>query len=122
MEPDRRDDPYPYVRRIVVTGAASWRRLRVTQEIVSLPARDPPPPTPPRPSPSTSGSPALASLPPRMRAALVLRYVEDLSETATAQLMGCSVPTVKSHTVRGLARLRVLLAAPDRPRSRGVLT
>ena len=41
-----RDDPYPYVRRILVTTAASWRRLRSTQEIVSLPAYDPPGPDP----------------------------------------------------------------------------
>ncbi len=33
-------DPYPYVRRVLVTSAASWRRLRTTQEIVSLPALD----------------------------------------------------------------------------------
>jgi DNA-directed RNA polymerase specialized sigma24 family protein len=29
-------DPYPYVRRVPVTSAASWRRLRTTQEIVPL--------------------------------------------------------------------------------------
>ena len=34
-------DPYPYVRRALVTSAASWRRLRATQEIVSLSAHDP---------------------------------------------------------------------------------
>ena len=41
-----RDDPYPYVRRILVTTAASRRRLRSTQEIVSLPADDPAGPRP----------------------------------------------------------------------------
>lgn len=106
------DDPYPYVRRILVTTAASWRRLRVTQEIVSLP-------------PHSAATPdhteaiaerdrmaaALATLPPRMRAVLVLRYTEDLSEAATAQLLGCSVTTVRSQTVRGLARLRAVLGA-----------
>jgi hypothetical protein len=34
-------DPYSYVRRILVTSAAGWHRLRSTQEIVSLPADDP---------------------------------------------------------------------------------
>lgn len=34
-------DPYPYVRRTLVTSAASWWRLRATQEIVALPAHHP---------------------------------------------------------------------------------
>jgi RNA polymerase sigma-70 factor (sigma-E family) len=105
-----RDDPYPYVRRVLVTSAASWRRLRSTQEIVSLPARETAQPD------SCEGvaereqmAVALATLPPRMRTVLILRYAEDLSEAVTAQTMGCSVATVKSQTVRGLARLRVAL-------------
>jgi DNA-directed RNA polymerase specialized sigma subunit len=46
------------------------------------------------------------ALPPRQRAALVLRYYEDLSESDTAQLMGCAVGTVKSQVSAGLDRLR----------------
>jgi RNA polymerase sigma-70 factor (sigma-E family) len=106
------EDPYAYVRRVVVTTAAGWRRLRATQEIVSLPAHDAAAPD------DTDAlaerermAAALATLPPRMRAVLVLRYTEDLSEAATAQALGCSVSTVKSQTVRGLARLRALLSA-----------
>lgn len=48
-------DPYPYVRRFLVTTAASWRRLRTTQEIVSLPARDYATPMGPSSSPSANG-------------------------------------------------------------------
>jgi RNA polymerase sigma-70 factor (sigma-E family) len=48
----------------------------------------------------------LAGLPPRMRAVLVLRYVEDLTEAQTARTLGCSVGSVKSQTSRGIARLR----------------
>ncbi|NEK59654.1 SigE family RNA polymerase sigma factor [Geodermatophilus sabuli] len=106
-------DPYPYVRRVLVTSAASWWRLRTTQEIVALPPHDPAGPD------ATEDvaerelvADALATLPPRMRAVLVLRYAEDLSEAATAETLGCSVHTVRSQTVRGLARLRVLLADP----------
>jgi RNA polymerase sigma-70 factor (sigma-E family) len=57
---------------------------------------------------------ALAVLPPRQRAVLVLRYFEDLSEAQTAQTLNCSVGTVKSTTSRGLARLRETLDEPDR--------
>jgi RNA polymerase sigma factor (sigma-70 family) len=46
------------------------------------------------------------ALPPRQRAALVLRYYQDLSESDTAQLMGCAVGTVKSQVSAGLDRLR----------------
>jgi RNA polymerase sigma-70 factor (sigma-E family) len=50
-------------------------------------------------------------LPPRMRATLVLRYVEDLTEAATAHELGCSVGAVKSQTHHALKRLRAAL--PD---------
>jgi RNA polymerase sigma-70 factor (sigma-E family) len=52
---------------------------------------------------------ALRGLPGRQRAAIVLRYFEDLAERDTAELLGCSVGTVKSSVSRGLLRLRELL-------------
>ena len=60
---------------------------------------------------------ALATLPRRTRAALVLRYFEDRPEAEIAQIMGCSVGTVKSNVSRGLAKLREhhLVAAVSAP-------
>jgi RNA polymerase sigma-70 factor (sigma-E family) len=52
----------------------------------------------------------LARLPPRQRAVLVLRYFEDLSEAQVAELLGCSVGTVKSTASRGLTRLHAALS------------
>jgi RNA polymerase sigma-70 factor (sigma-E family) len=49
---------------------------------------------------------ALGELPPRQRAAVVLRYFEDLSLEQTAAALGCSVGTAKSQTSRALAKLR----------------
>lgn len=54
---------------------------------------------------------ALAGLPPRQRAVLVLRYWQQLTEAEAAEVLGCSVGTIKSTTSRGLARLRELTAA-----------
>jgi RNA polymerase sigma-70 factor (sigma-E family) len=49
---------------------------------------------------------ALAELPPRQRACVVLRYYDDLSVEAVAEALGCRTGTVKSQTARGLEALR----------------
>ena len=49
---------------------------------------------------------AIASLPRRQREVVVLRFLGDLSEQATADALGIDAGTVKSHTSRGLSRLR----------------
>ena len=66
---------------------------------------------------------ALAELPARQRACVVLRFYEDLSVEAVAEALGCRTGTVKSQTARGLDALRAayarhggeLLVGPDIP-------
>jgi DNA-directed RNA polymerase specialized sigma24 family protein len=49
---------------------------------------------------------ALARLPPRQRAVVVLRYVEDMTDAQVGALLGCSASTVRSQAARALAKLR----------------
>ncbi|GIH02013.1 RNA polymerase sigma24 factor [Rhizocola hellebori] len=105
-------DPDPYVRRVLYHQHVSWWRQarRLTQ--VSLSGAD-------RPVDDRADQigvtlvvqRALAKLAPKQRAALVLRYFEDLTEAQTAEILGCRVGTVKSQVRDGLARLRQL--APE---------
>jgi RNA polymerase sigma-70 factor (sigma-E family) len=66
------------------------------------------------PEPDVLGSLALrraiSALPARRRACIVLRYLADLTEAETADLLGISVGTVKSQTHKALRQLRELLA------------
>jgi RNA polymerase sigma-70 factor (sigma-E family) len=56
---------------------------------------------------------ALQRLPGRQRAAVVLRYYEDLSERETAAALGCSVAAAKSLVARGMQTLRGQLRGED---------
>jgi RNA polymerase sigma-70 factor (sigma-E family) len=111
---ERSDNPEAYVRKILVNEARQrWRRRR-------------PAPT----ADAGSGSvpdgaheravhaeliEALRRLPARQRAAVVLRYFEQLSEAETAEVLGCSVGTVKSTTHRAVAALRDILTPEEGP-------
>jgi RNA polymerase sigma factor (sigma-70 family) len=53
----------------------------------------------------------LLALPPRQRAAIVLRFYEDLSERETADVLGCSAAAAKSLVARAMETLRDRIGA-----------
>jgi RNA polymerase sigma factor (sigma-70 family) len=57
---------------------------------------------------------AVAALPARQRAVLALSYVEDLAEAEIADLLGCTVGTVKSQRAKALRSLRGRLGEEER--------
>lgn len=97
-----------YVRRVLVTTYSTWwrrawRREQATDQLADVvDAGDSPAQVDLRQLLSS----ALASLPRRQRAVVVLRYYCDLSELDAAEALGCSVGTVKSQAAKGLSRLR----------------
>lgn len=107
-------DPEGYVRTVMVRQNISGWRKRTVSEVLGGHAADPW-----EPMADVEGrdelSAALARLAPRQRAAVVLRHVEDRSEREVAQMMGCSLGTVKSQTSAGLARLRTILVEDPVP-------
>jgi RNA polymerase sigma-70 factor (sigma-E family) len=109
----RADNPDGYIRRVLVNALVDERRRiwrRQERSMAEVPDR----------AGAEAGNAgvgdslkqALRELPPRMRAAVVFRFVYDLGVAETADALGCSEGTVKSQTARALDRLRTVL---DRP-------
>jgi len=97
------------VREFLIKRRSGWAR-RVTTG-----------PVPDRPGPSVDHDAAvdlraaLAGLPPRQRAVVVLRFYCDLTIDQAAEVLGCSAGTVKSQTAKGLDALRRALEPATRP-------
>ena len=114
----RMDNPMAYTRRILINQALNGasKRSRNRAELKATPLAET----------AASAAPldihdelfdALAALPPRQRAALVLRYFLDLPEAEVAAALHCSLGTVKSSTSRGLKRLEETLRPTNHYRS-----
>ena len=105
------DSTDAYVRAIVVREflderRSSWiRRVTLTSQLPDRPAAGADPET------SLDMQAALAGLPPRQRATLVLRFYCDLPVEQVAHVLGCTPGTVKSQTAKALASLRIALGA-----------
>ncbi|MET9063683.1 SigE family RNA polymerase sigma factor [Streptosporangium sandarakinum] len=104
-----------YVRRAMVNINISWWRRRKLEE---YPSED-------VPEPALAGvraplpervEQALDRLPTRMRAAIMLRYYEDMTEPEIAETLGISIGTVKSTVSRAMAKLRGDLTIPEQRR------
>jgi RNA polymerase sigma-70 factor (sigma-E family) len=102
-------DPEPYVRKIMFNTYASWWRRRWHQEAptADLPETGTEPPVDARIGDRDQVWRALARLPRKQRAVIVLRYFEDLTEAQAAEVLDCSIGNVKSQTSRALAALRL---------------
>lgn len=99
-----------YLRKILVRAHLSdqrtaWaRRVSLTRAVPEVPAN-----TPGDIEARLVLIEALRQLPPRQRAVLVLRYLDDQSVEAVAEILGTSEGTVKSQAARGLTALRKLV-------------
>jgi RNA polymerase sigma-70 factor (sigma-E family) len=106
----RSDSPDAYARRILVnTYIDEVRRPRWRREQSVAQPPDRADTALPGPVDGDAIRAALAALPRRMRAAVVLRHWMDLSVEETAGLLHCSEGTVKSQTAKAITRLRGLL-------------
>jgi RNA polymerase sigma-70 factor (sigma-E family) len=108
----REGNPEAYVRRVMYHQHISWWRRHRPPERLEPDPRDHPGPDP---NDGTAlrlaVTAALRRLSRRQHAVLLLRYYEDLTEAQVAELLGCTVGSVKRHAYEGLRRLRAI--APD---------
>jgi len=106
-----------YLRRTLFNLCKNHFRRRDTERAF-LRSQSPPEPSLPHSAADTRDvlRTALLRLPERQRAAIVLRYFEDLSVENAARVLGCPPGTVKALTSRGMEALRASLQVEGDPR------
>jgi RNA polymerase sigma factor (sigma-70 family) len=104
------DDQRAWFTKVALNLARSrWRRNAVERRVLGLLGSRPAPTEQTDIAQALTVQAAMARLSPRQRAAVALRYLDDLDLATTAAAMRCSEGTVKKLTARGLATLRTLL-------------
>jgi RNA polymerase sigma-70 factor (sigma-E family) len=105
------EQPTAYVKRMIVNEYLSWRRRRANRDVmlahtalasVDSPVAD----ETSRYDEREAMQARIVALPRRQRAAIVLRYYENLTDAEIAAVLGCAEATVRSHVSRALATLR----------------
>lgn len=109
-----RDNPAVYARTVLVNRRRTlFRRSKLAERYEVVVEQDRVHAAPDAIEDRAEVWQALQALPQRQRAAVVLRYYEDLSEAQTAAALGVAVGTVKSLVHKGLAQLRGDLERPE---------
>lgn len=113
----RTDVPERYVKRMMANLYVDWRRAPWWKRVL---LRGEPDEAVPVSVDIAEGAAdrnmiwtALAGLPRQQRAALVLRYYEDLPDAEIAEALGCTVGTVRAHVSRALSTLRTRAGSQD---------
>ncbi len=104
----RRDAVNAYAMRTLLNTYLAESRKKRPGEVLTARLPDPPSEVP-SPELRITVLEALATLSPKSRAVVVLRYWDDLSIEQTAALLGCTPGNVKSQSARALDKLRLLL-------------
>jgi RNA polymerase sigma-70 factor (sigma-E family) len=110
---DGLDDPLPYLRRSVVNASRSWHRRRRLERTRTAEAGAAPHAAFEAAFEADELFDVLARLPSRQRAAIVLRFYEQMHDDEIAALLHCRPGTVASLVHRGCARLRSAIAEPE---------
>ena len=114
----RNDAVFAYASRTLVNTYVADRRTRRSTEIITddLPELAV---TPEMPENRMVVMQALATLAPKSRAVVVMRFFGDMSVEQVAEALGCSTGTVKSQSARALEKMRALLDGYEEQRRHG---
>jgi RNA polymerase sigma-70 factor (ECF subfamily) len=109
----RLDNPEAWTYRVAINLARSRHRRREAERRAHARASAVPVATEDRVADAIAVRDAIATLPERMRAALVLRYFADLPVDAVAEILDCAPGTVKSLTSQAIDKLRAVIVIDD---------